>query len=108
MAEPHLERNLHPTVVIRGYLKALEDAIKIIDEIAFPIDINDRQQMLNIVNSCIGTKFTQRFGSLIAVRALALWRGNGARFWWREGWVGPPGRERWLCGGSFRPSPRLL
>lgn len=28
MAEPHLERNLHPTVIIRGYLKALEDAIK--------------------------------------------------------------------------------
>lgn len=24
--------------------------------------------MLNIVNSCIGTKFTMRFGSLIAVR----------------------------------------
>lgn len=70
MAEPHLERNLHPTVIIRGYIKALEDALKIIDGIAFPIDINDRQQMLNIMNSCIGTKFTQRFGSLIAVSRL--------------------------------------
>ena len=43
--------------------------MKIVDEAAFPIDTADRQQMLNIVNSCIGTKFTQRFGSLIAVRA---------------------------------------
>ncbi len=41
--------------------------MKIIDELSFPIDTNDKQQMLNIVNSCIGTKFTMRFGSLIAV-----------------------------------------
>lgn len=44
MAEPHLDRHLHPTVVIRGYLRALEDALKIIDSIAFPIDTRDRQQ----------------------------------------------------------------
>ncbi|GAB4816804.1 hypothetical protein N2152v2_003850 [Parachlorella kessleri] len=85
MAEPHLERNLHPTVIIRGYIKALEDALAIIDEIAFPIDINDRQQMLNIVNSCIGTKFTQRFGTLIAdlaidaVQTVMVDLGNGQR-----------------------------
>lgn len=40
----------------------------IVDEASFPIDTSDRQQMLNIVNSCIGTKFTMRFGNLIAVR----------------------------------------
>jgi len=48
-------------------MRALEDAVKVIDDVSFPIDTNDRQQMLNIVNSCIGTKFTMRFGSLIAV-----------------------------------------
>lgn len=53
----------------RGYVRALEDAVAVVDEVSFPIDTNDRSQMLNIVNSCIGTKFTQRFGSLIAVRA---------------------------------------
>jgi hypothetical protein len=51
----------------RGYVRALEDAVKIIDDISFPIDTADRAQMLKIVNSCIGTKFTMRFGSLIAV-----------------------------------------
>jgi T-complex protein 1 subunit gamma len=68
MAEPFLQRNLHPTVIIRGYVKALEDAVAIVDGLAFPIDVHDREQMVKIVNSCIGTKFTQRFGSLIAVR----------------------------------------
>lgn len=70
MAEPSLERNLHPTVIIRGYLRALEDARTIIKDISFPVDISNREQMTNIVNSCIGTKFTQRFGSLISNLAL--------------------------------------
>ena len=69
-AEPFLERNLHPTVIIRGYVRALEDAVKIVDELAFPIDINDRGQMLKIIASCIGTKFTSRFGTLMPARAV--------------------------------------
>lgn len=55
-----------------GFVRALEDAVKVVDDVSFPIDTNDRQQMLNIVNSCIGTKFTMRFGSLIAVRTTPL------------------------------------
>ena len=67
MAEPFLEKNVHPTVIVRGYVRALEDAIKIVDDISFPIDTNDKSQMLKIVNSCIGTKFTNQFGNLMAV-----------------------------------------
>ena len=67
MAEPFLAKNVHPTVIVRGYVKALEDAIRIVDELSFPIDVNDRSQMLKIVNSCIGTKFTNQFGDLMAV-----------------------------------------
>mmetsp|Transcript_37015 Transcript_37015/g.82276 ORF Transcript_37015/g.82276 Transcript_37015/m.82276 type:complete len:556 (-) Transcript_37015:500-2167(-) len=70
LAEPFLEKNLHPTVIVKAYAKALEDAVKIVDEMSFPIDINDRQQMLNVVNSCIATKFTHRFGTLMAELAL--------------------------------------
>ena len=69
MAEPFLEKNIHPTVIVRAYARALEDAIKVLDQMAFPIDTNDRSQMLNVVNSCIGTKFTHRFGNLMAVGA---------------------------------------
>jgi len=67
MAEPFLEKNVHPTVIVRGYVRALEDAIKIVDELSFPIDTNAKAQMLKIVNSCIGTKFTNQFGNLMAV-----------------------------------------
>ncbi len=85
MAEPFLEQNLHPTVIVRGYVKALEDALAVIDAIAFPIDTNDRSEMLKIVNSCIGTKYTSRFGPLMAELALdavtcvAVDRGDGTK-----------------------------
>ena len=72
IAEPFLERNLHPTVIVRGFMRALEDAVQIVDQLAFPIDTEDREQMLKIVNSCIGTKYTARFGTLMAVRHLSL------------------------------------
>ncbi len=67
MAEPHLAKSLHPTVICRGYVKALEETVKLLDKLAFSIDIEKREEMLKIINSTIGTKFTQRFGNLMAV-----------------------------------------
>merc|ERR1719326_2610364 len=40
-AEPLLERQVHPTVICNGYLKALDDAVKALDELAIPLDLND-------------------------------------------------------------------
>lgn len=70
VAEPFLEKNIHPTVLVRAYTRALDDAIATIDKMAFPIDTSNHEQMLNVVNSCIATKFTHRFGSLMAELAL--------------------------------------
>jgi hypothetical protein len=69
-------------------VRALEDAVQIVDDVSFPLDVNDRQQMLNIVNSCIGTKFTMRFGSLIAASAQSLPAGPLSRLLLRllTGW----------------------
>ena len=67
VAEEFLERNLHPTVIIRGYMKALKDAETILsEELSQPVNVEDDAQLMQIVTSCIGTKFTQRFGDLIA------------------------------------------
>ncbi|CAI7828880.1 unnamed protein product [Closterium sp. NIES-53] len=70
VAEPFLEKGFHPTVICRAYTKALDDAIAVIDKVAFKIDVNNRKQMLSILQSCISTKFTTRFGSLMAELAL--------------------------------------
>eukprot|EP01024_Parvocaulis_polyphysoides_P025828 TRINITY_DN2348_c0_g1_i4.p1 TRINITY_DN2348_c0_g1~~TRINITY_DN2348_c0_g1_i4.p1 ORF type:complete len:475 (+),score=95.38 TRINITY_DN2348_c0_g1_i4:92-1426(+) len=61
---------MHPTVICRGFKRALEESINILGEMSFPIDVNDRSQMLKVVNSCINTKFTHRFGDKMADLAL--------------------------------------
>lgn len=50
--------------------------MQIVDEMAFPIDTGNREQMLKILNSCIGTKYTARFGSLMAVNISQIWLSN--------------------------------
>eukprot|EP00741_Cyanophora_paradoxa_P002689 tig00000615_g2609.t1 len=69
-AEPLLERNIHPTVIVSGFKKALEDALAVCDKLAFSIDSNKRDEMIKIVQSCLGTKFVSRFGPMMADLAL--------------------------------------
>ena len=64
-AEPFLSRNIHPTVIVRSCYKELESALHICREIAVPIDINNREDMMKLLRSTIGTKFSSRFGDLI-------------------------------------------
>lgn len=71
VAEEFFEQKLHPTVVIAAYLKAMEDVVNILEtEIAKPIDIKDREQMLGIVKSCIGTKLLKQWEGLACQIAL--------------------------------------
>eukprot|EP00743_Colponemidia_sp_Colp-15_P000638 GILK01000712.1.p1 GENE.GILK01000712.1~~GILK01000712.1.p1 ORF type:complete len:552 (-),score=118.25 GILK01000712.1:311-1966(-) len=69
-AEPFIDRQIHPTVVVNSYFRALEDSIKIANEIATPVDMNNRAQVIDIIKSCIGTKFVSRWGNLICDLAL--------------------------------------
>jgi len=69
-AEPFLARNMHPTVIIRGYTLALEAALGAVRAVAFDVDPEDRPGMLSVLTSCLGTKFSSRFGPLIAELAL--------------------------------------
>jgi len=64
-AEPLLERQIHPTVICNGYLKALDDTVKALDELAIPLDLNDHVMLGKIVESCTGTKFVARFANLM-------------------------------------------
>lgn len=82
---PLLERQLHPTVICQALSRALEDSIKVVEDVSFPVDTNDNEQMLKIVMSSIGTKFTHRFGNLMgelaldAVRKVIVDHGDGQR-----------------------------
>ncbi|KAF9807707.1 hypothetical protein SFRURICE_006130 [Spodoptera frugiperda] len=49
VAEQFLVQNIHPTVIIREYRQALEDAVKLLqDKISIPIDLNDRDKLKEV------------------------------------------------------------
>lgn len=82
IAEPLLERNFHPTIIVSGYGKALQCALDTCKRICRTIDINNAQEMKEIVTAAIGTKFSARWGdqmvqmAIDAVRKVVVKRGD--------------------------------
>lgn len=85
LAQPFLARNMHPKNIVIAYIRALECALKALDDIAIEVDITDRVQMLNICRSVVGTKFVSHFGDLVcnlaldAVTKIVITRPNGIK-----------------------------
>jgi len=67
---PFFERSIHPTIICQGYMRALEDALKVMNEIATEIDTGDDALLEQIVDAAVGTKFGSRYGAII--RTLAI------------------------------------
>jgi len=70
VAVPFLEREIHPTVIIAAFNRALEDALKVMDQIATKVNVNDRKEMLEVVRSSLGTKLVSRWSDLMCNLAL--------------------------------------
>eukprot|EP01038_Epipyxis_sp_PR26KG_P006151 gene6151-8479_t len=82
IAEPLLERNFHPTVIVKGYYKALQVALETCDKICRTIDTDNIAELREIVTSAIGTKFSSRWGpqmvemAITAVKKVVVKRGD--------------------------------
>lgn len=55
-AEELLDQNIHPTILVGGYRKAAAKAIEVIENIATPIDTNDKKAMLKVALTSMGSK----------------------------------------------------
>eukprot|EP01064_Diplonema_japonicum_P028434 TRINITY_DN435_c0_g2_i1.p1 TRINITY_DN435_c0_g2~~TRINITY_DN435_c0_g2_i1.p1 ORF type:complete len:547 (+),score=220.63 TRINITY_DN435_c0_g2_i1:52-1692(+) len=74
-SQPFIEiHNIHPIKVVRGYMQALDDAVAYMKSIALPVDVNNDDEMFNIVDSCLGTKFAGRYGDLATKLAVSAVR----------------------------------
>ena len=71
VAEPFLTRNMHPTVIVRAYARALDAALEIAERLSTRVDLSDASQMRALIRSCIATKFSARYGDLVCDLALA-------------------------------------
>ncbi len=55
-AEELLEQNIHPTVVVSGYRKALEKAKETLEKIAIPVDLEDHETLKKVALTSMGSK----------------------------------------------------
>ncbi len=56
-AEKLLDDNIHPSVIIDGFVKAQEKALEILDQIAVPINVEDEATLRRIAETAIASKY---------------------------------------------------
>ena len=55
-AEELIEKEVHPTVVIDGYRKAMEKSLEVLDAMAIPVKPNERQMLRKIAMTSMASK----------------------------------------------------
>ncbi|MEM3785260.1 MAG: thermosome subunit beta, partial [Candidatus Bathyarchaeia archaeon] len=55
-AEELLDQNVHPTIIVSGYRKAAQKAIEVINKIATPVDIEDRETLRKVAMTAMASK----------------------------------------------------
>jgi len=69
--EQFLAEQMHPTVIIGAYRRALEDIIDVLENtVSVKLDVNNKQNVLEVVKSCVGTKFIGRWSEMACNIAL--------------------------------------
>jgi len=72
-AEELLNKEVHPTIIINGYKKSLEEAIKYAEKIAKDVDINDLETLKKIASTALTSKAVhgvREYFAEIAVKAV--------------------------------------
>ncbi|MEM5878341.1 MAG: thermosome subunit beta [Candidatus Aenigmatarchaeota archaeon] len=65
-----LDQDIHPTVIIRGYSLALKKAIEILEKMAKPISIDDKEMLIKIARTSMSGK--SGYGNLDKVADLVV------------------------------------
>ncbi|NXH18438.1 TCPG protein, partial [Bucco capensis] len=70
VAEHFLEQQMHPTVIIGAYRRALDDMLSILKRISTPVDVSNQELLLQLLRSAVGTKAIRRWSQLACSMAL--------------------------------------
>jgi thermosome len=55
-AEGLLDQNIHPTLIVSGYRKAAQNAMKTINKVAIPVNIEDRETLRKVALTSMASK----------------------------------------------------
>jgi thermosome subunit len=72
-AEDLLNKNIHPTVIVSGFRKAMDEALRILDQIAIPINVNDDEVLRKVARTSLTSKAVhdaREYFADIAVKAV--------------------------------------
>ncbi|KAG5359104.1 T-complex protein 1 subunit gamma [Yarrowia sp. C11] len=67
---PYVEKNIHPVVIIAALKDALAEALKVVEEISVPVDVNNEAAMKKLIAASIGTKYVSRWSEQMSALAL--------------------------------------
>jgi len=56
-AEELLDQNIHPSIIIEGYTKALRESLKILSDIAYKVEPTDKEALKKVVMTTISSKY---------------------------------------------------
>ena len=65
-AEELIDKNVHPTVIIDGYRKAAERALKTLEEIALPVDLKTQDFLKRAATTSMGSKIVAEHKDYLA------------------------------------------
>ena len=61
-----LAKGIHPTAIANSFLRASDKACEILQDMSKPIDLTDRDALLNAVETCLSSKVVAQNSSLLA------------------------------------------
>jgi len=73
-AEELIDKEVHPTIIVSGYKMAAEEAVRIIDELARPVTIDDKDLLVKVALTSLSSKAlhgARRKFAELAVEAIA-------------------------------------
>ena len=66
VSEPFLLKEIHPTIIVNSFYRALEDALKIAEELTIKIDVENKIEFSNVLKGCLGTKFASKWEDMLS------------------------------------------
>ena len=61
-----LEKGIHPTIISESFQKALEKGIEILTDMSLPVELSDRETLLNSAATSLNSKVVSQYSSLLS------------------------------------------
>ncbi|GFR45499.1 hypothetical protein Agub_g6885 [Astrephomene gubernaculifera] len=65
-----LEKGVHPTIISDSFSKAAAKACEILESIAIPVDMDDREALIRAANTSLSSKVVSQYSSLLSPMAV--------------------------------------